>query len=99
MLCGKVLGLQRQKEFRKITILGDSMLMIRAIIKQSDIGNKVFPGVISRTLSLLAEFEEYSAFHIKHEYNNEADQWEKHGSTLGEGEIIVNGERDFFHIP
>jgi ribonuclease HI len=86
------------KGIQKIIILGDPILMIRAIINQTDIGTKVHPGVISRALNLLAEFEYYSVYHIRHQHNNEADKWAKYGSTLG-GEIVINGGRDILHIP
>jgi hypothetical protein len=68
--------------------MGDSMPMIRALIKHYDIKNNVFLGVISRSLLLLVEFEGYSAFHIMHEYNNEVDHWTKHVSSLGKVKLL-----------
>jgi hypothetical protein len=59
----------------KLTILGDSMLVIKAIIKRNIIGNNVSIGVMSRSLSLLIEIEEYNLFHIKREQNSEAYHW------------------------
>jgi ribonuclease HI len=91
--------LTKAKGIQKIIILGDSMLMIRAIINQANIGSKVLPGVISCVISLLDGFGDYKVLHILHEHNSKADQWEKYGLTLEEGEIVVNGGRNYFHIP
>jgi hypothetical protein len=44
---------------QKLTILGDSMLVIRVIIKRSITGSNVFTGVMYRSLTLLKEFEEF----------------------------------------
>jgi ribonuclease HI len=84
---------------RKLTILGDSMLVIRAIIKQNIIGNNIFIGVISHSLALLVEFENYNVFHIKREFNIEVDHWEKVGSNLEEGEMLINGAKGRSPIP
>jgi hypothetical protein len=75
------------------------MLVIRALINQVDIRTKAFPWVISWALSLLFGFKDYCVYHIRCELNNEADQWEKYGSILGEGDIVVNGGRDYLYIP
>jgi ribonuclease HI len=89
----KAMGIQ------KLTIFGDSMLVIRAIIKRNIIGNNVFIGIISHSLSLLVEFEVYNVFHIKRELNFEVDRWAKVGSNLEEGEILINGTKGRFPIP
>jgi hypothetical protein len=77
--------LAREKGIRKITILGDSMLVIMELIKRHVFSNNVIIGIISRTLSLLNEFEDHSLYHIKREHNSEADRWAKVGSNLAEG--------------
>jgi ribonuclease HI len=79
---------------RKLIILGDSMIMIRALINHKDIGNKAISGTISQVLSLIKEFDEYKFFHIKHHLNSQVDRWAKQGSMLGESVFVVNGEQE-----
>lgn len=75
------------------------MIVIKALINQSNPDSKALPRVISRVLSLLARFDEFKVFHILCEHNSTTNKWAKHGSNLGEGEIVVNEARDFLHIP
>jgi hypothetical protein len=74
------------------------MIVIRAIINQSNLETKSLPRVLSRTISLLVGFE-YKVFHILREHNNFIDECAKHGTNLGEGVIEVNGVCDFLHLP
>jgi hypothetical protein len=76
-----------------LTICGDSMMVIRTIVKKSIVGGNVYIGVMSRSLALLKNFDECTSFHIKCELNFEADKWAKEGSDLGIGEIIINGKK------
>jgi hypothetical protein len=72
-------GIRIAKEMviHKLTILGDSMLVIRAMIKINNVGNNVFTRIMSRFLDILVEFEEYTLYHIKHEHNFCVDRWDK----------------------
>lgn len=63
----------REMRIHKLVIFGNSMLVIRAIIKRSIVENNVFIGIIPRSLALLAEFEEVAIYHIKHEHNSCVD--------------------------
>jgi hypothetical protein len=87
------------KGIQRIIILGDSMLVIQAIIKQSNVGNNLFIGTISHILSFLGEYDDYRAYHIMRDQNHLVDHWDKYGSGLGEGEIDVNGVKDYCFIP
>jgi ribonuclease HI len=94
-------GLKIAKEMgiHKLHILGDSMLVIRVMIKRNIVGNNVLIGIMSHFLALLSKFEEYSLFHIKWELNPCVDWWAKEGTYLEEGEAIVNGVRRRLYIP
>lgn len=89
------------KEMRitKIVILGDSMMVTKAIIKGSEVGNNLLNIVLSRSITLLAEFEEVSIHHVKRELNINADQMAKLGSRLNEGEFVLNRVMSSLPIP
>jgi hypothetical protein len=44
---------------------GDSMMVIRAIVKNYFIGGNVIVGVLYLSLTLLKDFDEFSLYHIK----------------------------------
>jgi ribonuclease HI len=78
---------------QSLIICGDSMMVIRVIIKGYIVGGNVYSGVMSQSLALLKNFDECSLYHIKRDLNFEADKRAKEGSRLGIGEIIINGEK------
>jgi ribonuclease HI len=80
------------KGIRRIIICGDSMILIRAIIKQNIAGSNIYKGVLTRIQALLHQFKRYTMFHIKRELNTDADQLAKEGTTLRKGEMKVNGD-------
>lgn len=71
----------------------------QALINHSDTNLKDLPRVLSRALSALARFAEFQVFHILCEHNSLADRLAKQGSSLGVGEMVVNGYSDYLHIP
>lgn len=80
------------------SILGDSMMVIRTLIKRNVTGNSVFLSVMSRSLALL-DGTNFKLFHVKRELNHEADRWAKFGTSLAEGELIVNGVKEWLPLP
>jgi hypothetical protein len=74
----------------KISILGDSMMVIRYIIKRQTLDNNVITGIIFHSIALLKEFKEHSIHHIKQEHNSQADRWAKEGTLLEEGLANIN---------
>jgi hypothetical protein len=61
--------------------------------------NNIFSSILSRVLALLAEFEEYSLFHILREHNSCVDRLAKVGTNLDEGETLVNEVKGRLPIP
>jgi ribonuclease HI len=84
------LRLAKDMGILKLSILGDSMLVIRALIKRNIVGNNIFIGIMSHTLALLSEFEEYSLYHIKHEHNS-CDRWAKEGTSHNSSRFESDG--------
>jgi len=95
----KGVNIAREKGIRKITILGDSMIVIRALIKRHVVSNNAIVGILASTQALLNEFEMHCLLLIKRDNNPLANRWAKVGSSLGEGELIVNGVKVFHPIP
>jgi hypothetical protein len=75
------------------------MMVIRVIVQKNIAGGNVYFGIMSRSLSLLKNLDEYSLFHIKRGLNSEADQKAKEGTSLGKGELMVNGSVRLLPIP
>jgi len=74
------------------------MIVIQAIINQSDIKTKSIPIVLSCIIILLDCFE-FKSFHILCEHNTVTNKCAKHGNNLDEGVIEVNGVFDFLLLP
>ena len=93
------LRLAKDMGILKLSILDNSMLVIRALIKRNIVGNNIFIGIMSRILTLLSKFEEYSLYYIKHEHNSCTDRWAKEGTSLEESIAKINGLRRRLSIP
>jgi len=74
-------------------------MVIKAIVHKNISRDDVYSGVMSRTLALLKNLDEYSLFHIKRGLNLEVDQKAKEGTSLGKGELKVNGSVRLLPIP
>jgi ribonuclease HI len=80
------------KGIRRIIICGDSMILVRAIVKQNITRSNIYRGVLTQIQTLLCQFEKYTMFHIKRGLNMVVDQLAKEGSNLRKGEMKLNGE-------
>jgi hypothetical protein len=65
----KGISIARDQGIKSITILYDSLIVIRALVKGQVVGNMVLANVFVRILNLLKEFEFYKLIHIKRELN------------------------------
>jgi len=87
------------KRVINIVILGDSIMVVRVIIKRTMIKNNASNSIISRIFSLLVEFDKVKIFHIKREINSRANYWPKLGSRMDEGLISINMISGVLPIP
>jgi ribonuclease HI len=94
------LGIKLAKEYglQKLVIVGYSMIVIKALINCYDPNMKDLPRNLSRVHSAMARFAKFRDFQILRELNSFTDGLEKQGSTLGAGEIVINGRMDFLFI-
>jgi ribonuclease HI len=81
----------RDRNIANIVILGDSMMVVRAVIKRAQMENNAFNCIISHILSLLVEFDKVKIYHIKRELNSQAYYWAKFGVNMDEGLIDISG--------
>lgn len=89
----------REMMISKILILRDSMMVTRAIIKGTEVGNNLLHNILFYSTSLLVEFEEVSILHIKCELDTIANQMAKLGSRLNAGEFVSNKVMESLPIP
>jgi ribonuclease HI len=89
----------REMRISKLLILGDSMMVTRAIIKGIEVENNLLNNILFCSTSLLVEFEEVSILHIKCELNTIVDQMAKLGSRLNAGEFVSNRVMGSLPIP
>jgi hypothetical protein len=75
------------------------MMVIKMIVHKIIARGNIYFGVMSRTLSLLENFEDHSLFHIKRELNSDVGQKAKEGTSLRKGAIKVNGSVMLLPIP
>ena len=72
---GLITGLEKARELgiRKLTIQGDSMLMVNQITGLWRVRNEALKVLYDRVMALLAGVE-YTIMHVKREYNKHADR-------------------------
>jgi hypothetical protein len=75
------------------------MLVIKAMKSSDDPTNKALSTIIVRIHKALGYFDKVNFFHIRQEFNEIADQWEKVASFLNPGSCYKNGELCFSPIP
>jgi hypothetical protein len=80
------------KRIKNLIICGDSMLVIRAIVKRNITRGDIYSGIMSRSLDALKRFEKITFYHIKLELNVEVENFAKVGSRSGKGNLVNNGE-------
>jgi ribonuclease HI len=79
------ISLARSHMVSKLLIFNDSMLIIRAIINNKNIGGNFLFGTLLHSISLLKDFEYFLLFHVKHDLNNDAEKLAKERSRLAKG--------------
>jgi ribonuclease HI len=69
------MGLKVAKEFelKEIIVLGDSMMIIRAIVHWNHMENNVLRAVLARIRNLASTFDKIAFYHIEREHNSSVD--------------------------
>jgi hypothetical protein len=90
----------QESSARSLSVFGDSILVIKAMIGQSNPKGSKLKLVISRIKQELTLFKRVSFFHIKQDLNDqEEDNWAKFAFELSPGTLFKNGVYDYRSIP
>ena len=84
---------------QKLTIFGDSRLIIKALYTKkmtSDIG---LAHTHRKFILMLKQFRNHNAYHVLRSLNKLADTEANRGTTLSKGQLIVNNERSNHSLP
>jgi ribonuclease HI len=95
----KGLDIKKEEGLKTLIILGDSMLVMRAMVGNSEPGRNALTILILRIHKILESFDEVTLFHIKRELNGIVDQWVKVASYLSLGSCIKSGVCGLTPIP
>jgi ribonuclease HI len=93
------LKIARDHQIHKLTVIGDSMIIIRVVINNHSLENNLLRGIILRIKFIAQEFEEFNFYHVKRTLNSQADTMAKIASREMQGEILLNDERGTLPIP
>jgi hypothetical protein len=80
-------------------IIGDSRLIIQALILHNTVKQTKLQHLLEKILLLLKRLRAFQLFHILCNLNKQADEEENIGATLSKGEIQINGISSRLAIP
>jgi ribonuclease HI len=79
------------KQVNELVIIGDSKLIIQALILHNPVKQTKLQHILEKTHHLLKRFRAFQLFHILRNMNEKADKEANIGVTLSKGEIQING--------
>jgi ribonuclease HI len=89
----------RRNGIRNLTIIGDSRMLINAIIRSSKTQSAQLNNVLARIRLLLKRLDSYQVFHVLRELNKEADEEANRGALLAQGCMNISGQLTKVDIP
>jgi ribonuclease HI len=84
---------------RRLIIIGDSRMLIRAIAHSTKTQNAQLNNLLARICLLLQRFDSYQVFHVLRELNSEADEEANRGAKLEQGCMCANGQLTTVDLP
>jgi hypothetical protein len=87
---------QKKHGHMTLFVFKDSLLIIKAIITQSNLGGNKLQGIVSRIKQGLTQLDHVSLFHIKGNLNGEVDVWTKFSTSINLGTIMEYGVSNYF---
>ena len=93
-------GLHQAKKqgIQELVIVGDSRLIVRAIICQTQTQSAKLNNLLSKIRLLLTSFSSYEIFHVLRKLNEKADVEANKGVLLAPGSLILNGMMSIVEI-
>jgi ribonuclease HI len=84
---------------QNLVIVGDSRLVIRAIIHRSKTQSAKLNNLLDKIHLLLRCFSSYKIFHVLRELNEKADVEANKGALLAPGNLNLNGSLSTVELP
>jgi ribonuclease HI len=94
-------GLHQANKLRiqELTIIGDSRIIIQAIINHSKTQSIILNNLLDKIHLLLRNFKSYKFFHVLRDLNGEADKEANRGALLEAGVLTVNEMIESVELP
>ena len=89
----------RKLNIQKITIFGDSMLIVKALHTKKGPTDINLGQMYRKVLLLLMHFSTHKVYHVLRNLNNLADAEANRGTSLSKSQLIVNAENSNHPIP
>ena len=99
--CGLLQGLRiaLSKGFAKLSVFGDSRLLIHALIRKKHPSQLKLAQIYQKIRLLSKNFQTIRFFHVLHGLNSLADKEANRGSLLGRGILIKDGFEHRCNVP
>jgi len=94
-------GLHQANKLRiqELTIIGDSRIIIQAIINHSKTQSITLNNLLDKIHLLLRNFKSYKFYHVLRDLNGEADKEANRGALLEAGVLTVNEVIESVELP
>ena len=93
------LVIAKNKGVTRLTVLGDSRIVIQAMVEGNLPNHLHLKHLLSKIWSLARSFHKAEFFHVLRAQNKEADLVANLGSMLSPGSLQINKNFDFFPSP
>jgi ribonuclease HI len=82
-----------------LVVIGDSRIVIQSLVGRKRPNHLPLTQLYSRILNLVQEFDQVKFYHVMRGLNQQADFEASVGSSMGKGELKLNGRDSFYPIP
>lgn len=86
----KGLKMASSRGFRHISLIRDSMIVIKICLKIKDQNEEDLPPIFLRIGILLKKFEVFDIYHVRRENNQIVDEQANRGTNLEQGMVILD---------
>ena len=93
------LQLAKSQGINEIIVIGDSRLVIQALLISSPPSQLNIHHLIKKLQILATSFQKIDYFHVLRKHNTKADQAMNFASCLDKGILVLNDTSSYCHIP
>jgi ribonuclease HI len=87
------------KKVKDLVIIGDSRLIIQALILHNPVKQTKLQHILEKIHLLLKRLRTFQLFHVLRDLNEQADEEANRGAILSIGELQINGITSYLAIP